>query len=220
MMNFQDANSPSMENILFFNDYSMLILLMIITLIIYMMLSLLTNKLTNKFISQNQIIEMIWTFIPLMILICMAIPSLNILYLTEEISSPTLTIKSISHQWYWNYEYADFNNINFDSFMINSLINQNSFRLLDVDNHMIIPFKSQIRLLTNSHDVIHSWTIPSLGIKMDSIPGRINQSLMTIMRPGIYYGQCSEICGMNHSFMPIVIESTSNKNFILWIKSI
>uniref|UniRef100_P29873 Cytochrome c oxidase subunit 2 n=1 Tax=Exeristes roborator TaxID=7412 RepID=COX2_EXERO len=219
MMNLQDANSPMMEQLIFFHDHTLMILLLITITIIYIISSIIMNNLTNKFIMQNQTIEIIWTIIPMIILIYMAIPSLKILYLNDEINNPLMTIKSIGHQWYWSYEYSDFKNIDFNSFMINSK-NLNHFRLLDVDNRMIIPMNNQIRMLINSADVIHSWTVPSLGVKIDSVPGRINQTLMMINRPGIYFGQCSEICGMNHSFMPIVIESTSNNNFISWLKSL
>nr|ACJ69627.1 cytochrome c oxidase subunit II [Enicospilus sp. MD-2008] len=215
-INLQDANSSIMENLKLFHDYSLMILMMITIIIIYLIISLLINKFYNKFIYQNQNIEIIWTIIPMFILIYMAIPSLKILYLTDEIYNPSITIKSIGHQWYWSYEYPDFNNINFNSFMIKNF-NLNNFRLLEVDNNMIIPFNNQIRMLINSSDVIHSWAIPSIGVKIDSIPGRINQTMINLIRPGMFYGQCSEICGMNHSFMPIVIESTNNKNFIQWI---
>lgn len=146
---------------------------------------------------------------------------MKILYLTDEIIKPLLTIKSIGHQWYWRYEYSDFKNIDFNSFILlynNNLPNNNIFRLLDVDNRLILPFNNQIRILTSSIDVIHSWTIPSLGIKIDSIPGRINQSSIIINRPGIFFGQCSEICGINHRFIPIIIERTSKINFINWLK--
>lgn len=156
----------------------------------------------------------------MLILIYMAIPSLKILYLTDEIYLPTLTIKSIGHQWYWSYEYSDFNEIKFNSFIIkNNDINKYNFRLLDVDNNIIIPFKNQIRILINSADVIHSWTVPSLGVKIDSIPGRINQTLINLNRPGLFYGQCSEICGINHRFIPIVLERTNHINFLQWINS-
>nr|UVU30530.1 cytochrome c oxidase subunit 2 [Xorides funiuensis] len=219
MINLQDANSPYMEQLILFHDHIMMILMMITSTILYMIITLLLNKMNNKFILQNQFIEIIWTIIPMIILIYMAMPSLKILYLTEEIINPLLSIKSIGHQWYWKYEYSDFKNIEFDSFMIqNQNLKNNNFRLLDVDNNLVIPMNNQIRMMISSIDVIHSWTVPSLGVKIDAIPGRINQTLIFMKRPGIYFGQCSEICGMNHSFMPIVIESTSNMNFMSWLK--
>lgn len=172
----------------------------------------------NRFLLEGHLIELLWTIIPIFILILIAIPSIKILYLTDEIFKNKITLKSIGHQWYWRYEYTEFKNIEFDSFIIpsNQLIN-NEFRLLDVDNRCILPYNYPIRLLTTSIDVIHAWTVPSLGIKIDSTPGRLNQIILFINRPGIFYGQCSEICGINHSFMPIVIESTNFKNFKNWL---
>jgi len=214
--NLQDANSPIIENLIFFHDHAIIIINIITTIILYIICNLIINKFNNKFILQNQLIETIWTILPIIILIFLAIPSLKILYLTDEIIKPSITIKSIAHQWYWSYEYSDFKNIEFDSFIIN-YYNIKYFRLLDVDNRLILPFNNYIRLLTTSNDVIHSWTIPSLGIKIDSIPGRINQTSIFLNRPGIYFGQCSEICGINHRFIPIVIERTSKYNFFFWI---
>nr|AGJ84177.1 cytochrome c oxidase subunit II [Prociphilus kuwanai] len=217
-LNFQNSNSPLMEQLIFFHDHTIFITIMIMMMITYMMMFIIKNKNINIKISENQFIEFIWTIIPPIILIFIALPSLHILYLMDEIKSPIMTIKIFGHQWFWSYEYSDFNNIEFESYMIN---NQNikNFRLLEVDNKTIIPFKFNIRLLISSDDVIHSWTIPSLGIKMDAIPGRMNQINMFMNRPGLYFGQCSEICGINHSFMPIQIESINLNKFIYWIKN-
>lgn len=156
---------------------------------------------------------------PAMLLIIIAIPSLKILYLIEEINKPIITLKAIGHQWYWRYEYSDFKKIEFESFIkkINE-INNDEYRLLEVDNRIVLPYNTKSRILVTSYDVIHSWTIPSLGIKIDGSPGRINQGRIIITRPGVFYGQCSEICGANHSFIPIVIESVNIKAFIRWIK--
>nr|YP_009480357.1 cytochrome c oxidase subunit II [Gasteruption parvicollarium]ALJ93740.1 cytochrome c oxidase subunit II [Gasteruption parvicollarium] len=218
MFSTQDASSPIMEQLIFFHDYSMMIIISITISISYLMIMLMKNKFYNRFMLESQMIEIIWTITPMMILIFMAIPSLMILYMTDEIKNPLLSIKSIGHQWYWSYEYSDFKNIEFDSFMIKEHT-LNNFRLLDTDNHMIIPMNLNIRLIVNSSDVIHSWTVPSLGIKIDATPGRINQILLMSNRPGLFYGQCSEICGTNHSFMPIVVESTSLKLFNKWLMS-
>nr|ABS28764.1 cytochrome c oxidase subunit II [Polistes sp. MD1] len=216
----QDSNTPNMNQLIFFHDYSMLMLILITTLIFYMFMFLIMNKITNRFLMNEHMIETIWTIIPMMILFLIAIPSLKILYMTEEYFSPLITIKSIGHQWYWSYEYSDYKNINFDSYMINfNKNNLSQFRLLDVNNRIILPFNTSIRLLTTSNDVIHSWTIPSLGIKIDAIPGRLNQAFIFMLRPGLFFGQCSEICGMNHSFMPIMIESTSINHFIKWMNN-
>nr|UOX27621.1 cytochrome c oxidase subunit 2 [Nippolachnus piri] len=216
--NFQNSNSPLMEQLIFFHDHTMFIIMMIIFLISYMMIFIINNKFINIKISENQFIEFIWTIMPPIILIFIALPSLHLLYLMDEIKAPNMTIKILGHQWFWSYEYSDFTNIEFDSYMINN-INKENFRLIEVDNKTIIPFKFNTRLLISSEDVIHSWTIPSLAIKIDAIPGRMNQINLFMNRPGIYFGQCSEICGINHSFMPIQIESINLNNFIYWIKN-
>lgn len=157
----------------------------------------------------------------MIVLLIIAIPSLKILYLTEETYSPDLTIKAIGHQWYWHYELSDYNDISIESYIIKTnKDNLSQFRLLDVDNRLIIPYNTRIRVLTSSVDVIHSWTVPALGIKIDATPGRINQTFIFIIRPGIFFGQCSEICGLNHRFIPIIIESTSIQLFINWINNI
>nr|YP_011008745.1 cytochrome c oxidase subunit II [Uroobovella oviformis]WPV72071.1 cytochrome c oxidase subunit II [Uroobovella oviformis] len=219
-MLFTDSNSPIMEQLIFFHDHSMIILTMITLMILYMMINISMNKFSSNMILEGQEIETIWTILPAIMLMFIAIPSIRILYLMEESFNPEITIKVMGHQWYWSYEYSNFN-ITFDSFMIsNSEMLMSSFRLLDVDNNMIIPMMNNIRMLISSSDVIHSWTIPSMGVKMDAIPGRMNQIMLLPLRPGLFYGQCSEICGANHSFMPICMESTSTKNFLNWIKSL
>nr|YP_009905727.1 cytochrome c oxidase subunit II [Nylanderia flavipes]QGW36357.1 cytochrome c oxidase subunit II [Nylanderia flavipes] len=216
----QNSNSPIYDMMIFFHDFTMMILTFITLMIFFIMYSMINNKFINRYLLQGHLIELIWTITPMIILIFIAIPSIKILYLTDEMYNNKLTIKSLGHQWYWSYEYSDFFNIEFDSFMIpTNQLKMNEFRLLDTDNRCILPFNFPIRILTTSLDVIHSWTIPSLGIKMDSTPGRLNQSLLIMYRPGLYFGQCSEICGMNHSFMPIVIESTNFLNFKNWLKS-
>jgi len=177
------------------------------------------NIFINRFLLNNQLIEITWTFIPAIILIFIALPSINLLYLIDEINFPSITIKSTGHQWYWRYEYPEFKLLKeFNSFLIPiNEIKSNNFRLLDVDNRLIIPIKIKIRLLITTTDVIHSWTIPSMGIKVDGIPGRLNQLNFLINRPGLFFGQCSEICGINHRFIPIVIESIKVNYFIKWI---
>nr|YP_010326923.1 cytochrome c oxidase subunit II [Ambulyx liturata]UNP54184.1 cytochrome c oxidase subunit 2 [Ambulyx liturata] len=219
-LNLQNSASPLMEQIIFFHDHTLIILIMITILVGYLMLNLFFNKYINRFLLEGQLIEMIWTILPAITLIFIALPSLRLLYLLDELNNPLITLKSIGHQWYWSYEYSDFHNIEFDSYMIPSNeLTMNNFRLLDVDNRIILPMNNQIRIMVTATDVIHSWTIPSLGVKVDANPGRLNQTNFFINRPGIFYGQCSEICGANHSFMPIVIESISIKNFINWINN-
>nr|AMW67764.1 cytochrome c oxidase subunit II [Semidalis aleyrodiformis] len=219
-LSLQNANSPIMEQLIFFHDHTLLIILLITILVSYMMMTLFFNKLTDRFLLENQMIEIIWTILPAITLIFIALPSLRLLYLLDELNNPSLSLKTMGHQWYWSYEYSDFSNIEFDSYMTPTLeLNNGEFRLLEVDNRTILPIKSQIRILVSSLDVIHSWTVPSLGVKVDATPGRLNQTNFFINRPGLYYGQCSEICGANHSFMPIVIESIPMNNFINWMKN-
>nr|AMW68062.1 cytochrome c oxidase subunit II [Oliarces clara] len=214
----QNSASPLMEQLIFFHDHTLLILLMVTILVGYLMLTLFFNKFINRFLLEGQTIEIIWTILPAITLIFIALPSLRLLYLLDEIDNPSITLKTIGHQWYWSYEYSDFLNVEFDSYMIPSNeLNLNSFRLLDVDNRSILPMNTQIRILVTAADVLHSWTIPSLGVKIDATPGRLNQTNFFINRPGVFFGQCSEICGANHSFMPIVIESIPMNFFINWI---
>jgi len=221
LLQFQNGISPLIEQLIFFHDHTIIIILIITILVAYLIFILFFNKISNRYLLHNQIIEIIWTILPAFVLLFIALPSLRLLYLIDEIYKPIITLKSIGHQWYWSYEYPDFINIEFDSYMIptNELIN-NQFRLLEVDNRIILPINLQIRILTTSNDVIHSWTVPSLGVKIDRIPGRLNQTNFIINQPGLFFGQCSEICGTNHRFIPIVIESISIKSFINWVKSI
>nr|WRQ18162.1 cytochrome c oxidase subunit 2 [Igerna sp.] len=220
MSMFQDPVSPMMEQLIMFHDYAMMIIMMITITVGYIMTTLMLTKLNNRFLLESQMMELIWTLTPALMLIFIAMPSLRILYLIEETKNPMITVKAIGHQWYWSYEYSDFKSIEFDSYMKpDSQLETSDFRLLDTDNRMVLPFNTQIRILVTSMDVIHSWTIPPLGLKIDASPGRINQGNILILRPGLFYGQCSEICGSNHSFMPIVLESINFKSFMNWIKN-
>nr|YP_009652697.1 cytochrome c oxidase subunit II [Dermacentor everestianus]QCF46395.1 cytochrome c oxidase subunit II [Dermacentor everestianus] len=218
-LSFSDMNSPIMEQMAFFHDHSMMIIVMITIITIYMIINIILNKFLSRSLMEGQEIEFIWTIIPAITLIFIAIPSLHLLYLTDEMFNSQISIKVLGHQWYWSYEYSDFNK-EFDSFMIpESEMNMNSIRLLETDNNLVIPMNTNIKFLISSADVIHSWTVPSLGLKMDAIPGRMNQCFSSSNRPGLYFGQCSEICGANHSFMPISMEITSLKNFMNFIKN-
>lgn len=214
----QDRASPLIEQLIFFHDHAILVLILITTLVGYIIATLFFNKFTNRFLLEGQTIEIIWTILPAIILIFIALPSLQLLYLLDEVNNPRVTLKTIGHQWYWRYEYSDFLQIEFDSYIIpTNELAQNGFRLLDVDNRTVLPINTQIRILVSAADVIHSWTIPALGIKADAIPGRLNQIRFLITRPGLFYGQCSEICGANHRFIPIVVESVSVNSFLNWV---
>ena len=152
-------------------------------------------------------------------------PSFVLLYMMDEIIDPSVTVKTIGHQWYWSYEYSDYFNeddesINFDSYMVpEDELSIGEFRLLEADNRLYFPINSNIRLLCTSADVLHSFAIPSLGVKMDCVPGRLNQTGFMLKRTGVFYGQCSELCGVNHGFMPIVGEGVSSEAYISWVKS-
>nr|AIL54771.1 cytochrome c oxidase subunit II [Siboglinum ekmani] len=215
---FQDAASPIMTQLISLHDHALTIMILTLSLVFYMTIYLMMNSFSCRTLLEAQEIETIWTILPAIILIFLALPSLRLLYLMDEVSNPSMTIKTIGHQWYWSYEYSDFTNMEFDSYMIPSNeLNMGEFRLLEVDHRMVIPMQTEIRLLVTAADVIHSWCIPSLGIKLDGIPGRLNQITLSCNRPGIFYGQCSEICGTNHSFMPIAIEVISFNSFFNWI---
>nr|YP_010839103.1 cytochrome c oxidase subunit II [Raivuna sinica]WGG26900.1 cytochrome c oxidase subunit 2 [Raivuna sinica] len=218
-MKFNTINSinPIMEQLIFFHDHTMMFIISITTTVSMMMIFTMKNKFINKNIMENQILETLWTILPAIILVFIALPSIKILYLMEEMINPWITIKIIGHQWYWSYEYSDLNKKEFESYM-KPMNEKNNFRLIEVDNRMTIPFSTQTRLIVTSSDVIHSWTIPAAGVKMDAVPGRLNQMSMIIKKPGLFFGQCSEICGTNHSFMPITLESINMKQFMKWIK--
>nr|QDP18103.1 cytochrome c oxidase subunit 2 [Sphenarium purpurascens] len=216
-ISLQDSASPLMEQLSFFHDHTMTIVIMITIIVGYSLNYIMMIKFKNRNMLHGHLIETIWTMIPAITLIFIALPSLRLLYMLDDSNNTLITIKSIGRQWYWSYEYSDFINIEFDAYMLPEEEQSNKFRLLDVDNRTLVPMNSEIRMLTSASDVLHSWTIPSMGIKVDATPGRLNQSTFSINRPGLYFGQCSEICGANHSFMPIVMESTSVNSFIKWL---
>nr|YP_009368312.1 cytochrome c oxidase subunit 2 [Lepilemur microdon]ADP68456.1 cytochrome c oxidase subunit 2 [Lepilemur microdon] len=217
-LGFQDATSPIMEELLYFHDHTLMIVFLISSLVLYIISLMLSTKLTHTSTVDAQEVETVWTILPAVILILIALPSLRILYMMDEITTPSLTVKTMGHQWYWSYEYTDYENLCFDSYMVPPLdLKPGDLRLLEVDNRVTLPTEMSIRMLVSSEDVLHSWTVPSLGVKTDAIPGRLNQVTLMTSRPGIYYGQCSEICGANHSFMPIVLELIPLKHFEQWL---
>lgn len=220
-LNCQNRATPLIEQLSFFHNNTIIILIVITIIVAYIIISIAFNNITNRFLLENQQIELIWTITPALTLLLIALPSLKILYILEETLKPNLSIKSIGHQWFWSYEYSDFKNIEIESYLLNRENSSNNFnfRLLDVDNRLVLPYFSQIRIIVTSTDVIHSWTIPSIGLKVDATPGRLNQIVFFINRSGLFFGQCSEICGTNHSFIPIVIERISPNHFIKWLKN-
>nr|QUO98702.1 cytochrome c oxidase subunit II [Hemigrammus erythrozonus] len=216
-LGFQDAASPVMEELLHFHDHALMIVFLISTLVLYIIIAMVSTKLTNKYILDSQEIEIVWTILPAVILFLIAFPSLRILYLMDEINNPHLTVKAMGHQWYWSYEYTDYQDLSFDSYMIptQDLI-PGQYRLLEADHRMVVPMDSPIRILIASDDGLHSWAVPALGVKTDAMPGRLTKTGFIAARPGVYYGQCSEICGANHSFMPIVVEAVPLEHFENW----
>ena len=219
-LSFQDGASPICEQLIFFHDDIMFIIVVILVLVGWMMISAINNRHYYKYLVEGTTIEIIWTIIPAIILVFIAFPSLQILYSMDEVINPSLTIKAIGHQWYWSYEYSDLEEepIEFDSYMIpTSDLEGGDLRLLEVDNRLVVPVNTQVRVVVSGADVIHCFTVPSLGVKADAVPGRLNQVSFLVKRPGVYYGQCSEICGSDHSFMPIVVEGVSQEKFINWI---
>ena len=227
-ISFQDPATPVMEGIIALH-HDLLFLLTIIGVAVGWILCKTTylfyykrNTIPSQ-ITHNTAIEIVWTVTPSLILMVIAIPSFALLYSIDEVIDPSVTLKVIGQQWYWSYEYSDFTNklnkvIQFDSYMISQDdLKSGQLRLLEVDNRVVLPTKTHVRILITSGDVLHSFAIPSLGVKTDACPGRLNQVSLFIKREGVYFGQCSELCGVNHGFMPIVIESVSIEKYIKWV---
>nr|AYC65880.1 cytochrome c oxidase subunit II [Amyrsidea minuta] len=216
LIGLQNAASSLMEQMIFFYDHTMFFLILILSVVSYFLLYICMGKFSDKFLLFSESIEIIWIMLPGVILGLIALPSLKVLYLSDESISPLLTVKAMGHQWYWSYEYADFPSITFDSYQLNESI-VDWFRLLDVDNRMMVPINSNIRMIISSTDVIHAWTVPSMGVKVDANPGRLNQICFESKHLGLFYGQCSEMCGLMHSFMPICVEVIPKDFFSNWV---
>lgn len=215
-ISFQDPGSPIMEGIIELHNQIFFVLIIILCIVSWLFGRVLwlfnnqNNHWTFK-LPNSTSIEIIWTVIPIIILILIGLPSIKLLYAQDELIDPTITIKAIGHQWYWSYEYSDYSLtdndlVTYDSYMIQEdSLKKGELRLLEADNEVIVPVGTNVRILVTAADVLHSWAVPSLGIKIDGVPGRLNQTPLFIKRRGLYYGQCSEICGENHGFMPIVV---------------
>ena len=226
---FQDSSSPQMEAIIELHNYVMYYLIAILFAVMWIMASIVINFTSNRFsqiyLVHGTLIELIWTITPALVLIVIAFPSFKLLYITDDVTDPDLTVKVEAHQWYWSYEYADFLNqddefISFDSYMINEPeLEDGRLRMLEVDNRVILPELSHTRFNIASTDVIHSLACPSLGLKCDAYPYKGNQISLYSNREGTYFGQCSEICGILHSSMPIVIQSVSLEKYLMFLRS-
>ncbi|AMD23034.1 cytochrome oxidase subunit 2 (mitochondrion) [Eremothecium sinecaudum] len=226
-MYFQDSSTPNQEGIIELHDNIMFYLLIIFGMVSYMLYIIIHRSLNNKFaykyMQHGQLIEIIWTTMPAVVLLVIAFPSFMLLYLCDEVISPAMTIKTIGLQWYWKYEYSDFINDNNETIELEAyvipedLLEDGQLRLLDTDNSVVVPVNTHIRFIVTAADVIHDFAVPSLGIKIDTTPGRLNQVSTLIQREGVFYGQCSELCGTMHSTMPIKIEAVSLNDFLVWL---
>lgn len=228
-LGFQDPATPIMEGIINFHNHIMFFMVAIVIFVSWLLVRSVSlfgkdkNVKPEKW-THSTVLEIVWTFIPAFILMIIALPSFALLFSMDEIIDPAITLKVLGHQWYWTYEYSDYcfleggESLNFDSYMLpqEDLIG-GTLRLLEVDNRLILPVKTHTRILVTSADVLHSWAIPSFGLKIDATPGRLNQTALFVKRTGVFYGQCSEICGTNHGFMPIVVEIVSLESYISWI---
>ena len=227
---FQDSGTPQMEGLVELHDNIMYYLVIILFGVGWILFSIIKNYIStkspiaHKYLNHGTLIELIWTITPAIILILIAFPSFKLLYLMDEVSDPSMSVLAEGHQWYWSYQYPDFLDSNdefieFDSYIVpESDLEEGALRILEVDNRVILPELTHVRFIITSGDVIHSFACSSLGIKADAYPGRLNQASVFVNREGVFYGQCSEICGILHSSMPIVIESVSLEKFLTWLE--
>lgn len=224
---FQDGANEWIYGIIELHDKIIFYLLIVFTVVLWILGRIVIKMNTSRYhlpnLSHNNILEFIWTIIPAGILWTIGIPSLKFLYMIDQILEAEITIKAIGNQWYWSYEYENSNenqNLIFDSFLIGENdLNLGELRQLTVDNYLILPTHTNIRMLVTSNDVIHSFAVPSLGIKCDAIPGRLNSFAFNINRKGIFYGQCSELCGVLHGFMPIGIKAVNVESYLNYLNS-
>jgi cytochrome c oxidase subunit 2 len=220
----QAASTPLMERVTGFHDLMMVIItlicLLVLALLVYTGLRFRAAK--NPAPSRrthNTILEVVWTAVPVLILVIIAIPSFRLLYYADVIPETEMTIKAIGRQWYWSYEYPDHDNFTFDAFMVpEDQLEPGMQRLLETDNRVVLPAGTNIRVQVTASDVLHSWAMPSMGVKIDAVPGRLNEVWIHINEPGVYYGQCSELCGVMHGFMPITIEAVEPEAFATWVE--
>jgi len=221
-LNLQEAGSPVMEQLAAFHQFVLYIIISIV-LFVFALMAYVCVRFSKKnnpipsTTSHNIFIEIVWTVIPVIILIIITFPSIKILHFMEKRFDPDITLKVVGHQWYWEYEYPD-HDFSFDSYMIKDEdLKPGQLRLLEVDNRVVVPVETNVKVLLTSYDVIHSWAVPSLGLKTDAVPGRINETWFRITKPGVYYGQCSEICGVGHGFMPIAVQAVTKPEFEQWL---
>lgn len=222
-LGFQEAATPVKERIAGLHNILLVIItcisIFVMALLVYVMLrfNARANPVPSR-TSHNTWIEIAWTIVPVLILVCIAIPSFKLMYYMDRTQNAQLTIKVTGHQWYWSYEYPDYKDVSFDSNLIpEDQLKPGQQRLLDVDNRLVVPTGTNVRVLIAGSDVMHSWFIPSFGVQMYAVVGRLNETWFNVEKEGVYYGQCNQICGVNHAFMPIVVQAVSKEDFARWI---
>jgi cytochrome c oxidase subunit II len=224
-LGLQDAGTPVMEDIVWFHDYLLLGIITAIALFVLVLLLIImvrfnaTRNPTPSRTTHNTLIEVLWTAIPVLILVVIAIPSFKLLFYQLNLPPADVTVKATGNQWFWSYTYPDNGNFEFNSILVpTDKLKPGQLRLLTVDNEMVVPVNKVVRVQTIGADVIHSFAVPSFGIKIDSVPGRLNETWFKATREGVYYGQCSELCGRDHAFMPIAVRVVSEQAFNAWVE--
>jgi len=226
-LGFQESATLTMDRIDGFHDFvtiiavAISIFVMVLLLIVIFKFNERANP-TPTTTTHNMLLEVLWTAGPVLVLIIIAVPSFKLLYYADRVENPEMTLKITGNQWYWSYEYPDYGNFGFDANMVTDediAKNPKLKRLMDTDNRVVLPVGKRIQLLMTSNDVIHNWGIPSFGVKLDTVPGRLNETWLQITKPGVYYGFCSELCGVNHAYMPVAIEAVSPEDFAIWVKA-
>ena len=223
-LGLQQSASPVMDNIIWFHDFLLYIItgiagfVLVLLVVVMVRFNARTNPIPSR-TTHNTLIEIAWTLIPIVILMFIAVPSFKLLFFQLNVPPADLTVKATGKQWYWSYSYPDNGQFEFDSLMLKEgERKEGQPRLLAVDNEMVVPVNKTVRVITTGSDVIHSFAVPSFGIKIDAVPGRINETWFTATREGIYYGQCSELCGKDHAFMPIAVRAVSEQAFSAWVE--
>lgn len=223
---FQEAVTPTMERIDSFHDFVTIIatvialFVMILLLIVIFRFNEKSNPTPSK-TTHNMVLEILWTGVPIVILVLMAVPSFKLMYFADRVEDPDMTLKIIGHQWYWSYEYPDHGNFTFDANIVSAeeIAKDSSLkRNMDTDERVVLPVGKKVQLLMTADDVLHNWAVPAFGIKLDTVPGRLHETWVQINKPGVYYGFCSELCGVNHAYMPITVEAVSPEAFEKWVK--
>jgi cytochrome c oxidase subunit 2 len=222
-LSLQDPKSPVMEGVFNFHNLLLVVQFGIVALVLAILAYCIIrfnakrNPVPSR-TSHNTVLEVIWTALPVVILIIIAIPGLRLLYFQDRVQDIDMTLKVAGHQWYWSYSYPDHGDFTFDSIIVpDEELKEGQPRMLSVDNRVVLPVETNIQILLTGEDVIHSWAVPALGVKVDATPGRINERWVRINQEGVYYGMCSEFCGVNHAFMPIEVHAVSKEAFAEWV---